>query len=892
MIFPRTHSECGRRGPDPDQTGPILSETRLRWGLTIVMIQLLAFPASLYAASFYGTGFLPGQPSDAHVSGMSPSGEFLLGRAREGVGDAAVFYGERTLSLTTGAYEIAGGAVYSESVDRVRSASGLIDSIVGHSDGPTARQVWFETVDGPTGNSISNVVVPSYPDSSYDNEARGVGRNQRILIQTSNRSGASNAVFYTPAIGKHTDLGWLRANAIDRAGTRIVGIDRSTLTGNNEAALLDDTYGTRFLGVLEGGVNSEAFGISANGRNIVGHSDFEIAGSSGVQAFRWHADLGMRPLSPILDGGLDSTALDVDDSGNAVVGSYAVAGGSTLAFLWTPGTGRVDLANYLTNTLGLGSALSGWTLLEATDISADGRIIAGNGLDPNGRNQGFLIDLDGPQRATVILRPDEPDNSPSTWELWVECGDFTIQELYFGLVMPQSFNPGDPFDFARCLDGTITPGHLHCTAPSFIGPTVSPNSSISIPYALPLTQPDQREDTIYFRLIGKGGPLNNRICSPGDGETFLGAFELPRRDPELVRSALDGSHGRIDDTNLIRDTEVDFLREGLTPRTVVRLQPSLDDVNGTRFDVILDSEVSYGCFSFGIIMPPNANLPTFGDCTVDEPGSNFERSCVVNPDLGPNLNATAVRTLGPSENFIGSPLRPDTLYVYLEGQLNSGGALPAINLPDRPTRLGVFEFVDVPGQGFAHWPALSAEGLPDFDVIWNDVSDWCDTDENDVMTNSTSVQFYVVGLPGDDSDNDGLEDSWDPCPFVPSSPLLDDSGTLAQSTIPPVFFDIPDGIGNECQCGDVTGSGYIQSSNLDELRAGLLDPGIAGTFNQTLTCNSVGPIDYEVDPATGLPRDCEVNDYYVLLKAHFGTGPLIQAPGSPVGCPDIVAPPP
>src|SRR4051812_21909598 len=48
----------------------------------------------------------------------------------------------------------------------------------------------------------------------------------------------------------------------------------------------------RGLGDLPGGsFDSRAFGISSDGRVVVGHSD-----AGGLQAFRWTAETGMTPL--------------------------------------------------------------------------------------------------------------------------------------------------------------------------------------------------------------------------------------------------------------------------------------------------------------------------------------------------------------------------------------------------------------------------------------------------------------------------------------------------------------------------------------------------------------------------------------------------------------------
>jgi probable HAF family extracellular repeat protein len=86
-----------------------------------------------------------------------------------------------------------------------------------------------------------------------------------------------------------------------------------------------------------------------------------------------------------------SIALAVSDDGNVVVGMSGYQP-PTDAFLWTPATKIVKLSDYLTS-----KGITGhekWTLITATDVSPDGKIIAGTGINSVAqRVEGFVVRL-------------------------------------------------------------------------------------------------------------------------------------------------------------------------------------------------------------------------------------------------------------------------------------------------------------------------------------------------------------------------------------------------------------------------------------------------------------------------------------------------------------------
>jgi hypothetical protein len=63
----------------------------------------------------------------------------------------------------------------------------------------------------------------------------------------------------------------------------------------------------------------------------------------------------------------------------------------------------------------------------------------------------------------------------------------------------------------------------------------------------------------------------------------------------------------------------------------------------------------------------------------------------------------------------------------------------------------------------------------------------------------------IIAIPPEDTDDDGILNEFDNCPFVANADQLD-TGGLGFSTT-------SDGIGNVCQCGDITGEGQVNDTD-------------------------------------------------------------------------------
>jgi probable HAF family extracellular repeat protein len=152
------------------------------------------------------------------------------------------------------------------------------------------------------------------------------------------------------------------------------------------------------LGDLPGGdFYSTGRGISADGSVLVGNSN----STNGYEAFRWEGGV-MVGLGDLLGGSFESRAEAVSADGSIVVGFGSTALGYE-SFLWDSVNGMRNLQTVLTSDYGLD--LTGWTLSEASSISADGMQIVGFGLH-NGNIEGWYADLSSsavPEPSSFVL---------------------------------------------------------------------------------------------------------------------------------------------------------------------------------------------------------------------------------------------------------------------------------------------------------------------------------------------------------------------------------------------------------------------------------------------------------------------------------------------------------
>ncbi|MFZ2652566.1 MAG: hypothetical protein WA210_20890 [Burkholderiaceae bacterium] len=181
----------------------------------------------------------------------------------------------------------------------------------------------------------------------------------------------------------------ISANGVSADGSTVVGSEHSNTFQGTPYRWTAST-GMQFLESLDG-LGGAANAVSADGRTVVG----TVFGPEAMAA-RWidGAVLGLGYLGTV---SVISEGLGVSADGNVAVGYARLisgAGPPTTAFVWTPARGMRSLENLLRNEYGLD--LANRQLDGATGVSNDGRTIVGNGFNPSGFPEGWVVKLNVP----------------------------------------------------------------------------------------------------------------------------------------------------------------------------------------------------------------------------------------------------------------------------------------------------------------------------------------------------------------------------------------------------------------------------------------------------------------------------------------------------------------
>jgi probable HAF family extracellular repeat protein len=340
-------------------------------------------PQQLEPATFTGIGTLPGY-RDSGVSALSANGGVAVGEAYNaaGGGKAALRWqaasGVSAIGFLPGGTTSTATAV-SASGDRILVSGNVnIDGIQG-----SAMSVWslaegFLAVDplasstlcsasGLSGDGTVVVGVCLVYGNTAFRWTRGVGT--AALRQFGTGSNMQSA-----------------AVAISRDGGTVVGVGHPVLTG---AVAWAADGSAKVLGKLPDDSRGFAAAVSDDGQVIVGTS---FDAGNVPHAFRWTESAGMTSLGEG-NGVTSSHARTVSGNGAMVGGCGSTAAGD-VAVLWDAGHGMRTLTDMLSSDHG--TVVAGWTLSCISAMSTDGRVLAGYGINPQGRMEGWIVRLPAP----------------------------------------------------------------------------------------------------------------------------------------------------------------------------------------------------------------------------------------------------------------------------------------------------------------------------------------------------------------------------------------------------------------------------------------------------------------------------------------------------------------
>ncbi|MDM8008121.1 MAG: SUMF1/EgtB/PvdO family nonheme iron enzyme [Phycisphaerae bacterium] len=357
--------------------------------LTVLVGGLAGTVVAADVASFQGLGQLPDGQWATSAEDVSVNGDYVVGYTSGK--DSFRWSAAGGFTLLSNPSQTAPNT-YAEGV----SADGnvVIGSVYGA--GETHAFRWTPQQGMEILGSLSN---------GGGSRADDVSPDGRVIVGTSYLpTGNGQAFKLTPENGKQlvgSMPGWDRASmgwAVSADGNTIVGFSLSSIseTGEMQAFRWTEATGTVGLGWLPTTVlESAAFGVSADGGVVVGYCHH---GPTDLEAFKWTPEGGMVGLG-MPAGDQTSYAYGVSQDGIIIVGESR--GPNSQAVIWDNTHGPRYLKQVLTEEYGLDVA--GWTLEHSWAVSADGRVIVGEGFNPAGQPEAWIARIPEPASALLLV---------------------------------------------------------------------------------------------------------------------------------------------------------------------------------------------------------------------------------------------------------------------------------------------------------------------------------------------------------------------------------------------------------------------------------------------------------------------------------------------------------
>jgi probable HAF family extracellular repeat protein len=358
--------------------------------LFIALLILMADKVqSAPAATFAPLGFLPGGFYFSSASSVSANGTVVVGASHSSNGGLEAFRWTTGTGMV-GIGDLAGGDFLSMATSVSNDGSIVVGSGSAQ-DSALADGFWWSSQAGI--QPLGHFSVPGF-NFSY---GLGVSFDGLIAVGDSRSTSGNEAFRWTAAEGLH-GLGDLPGGAFESYADAISG-DGKVIVGESKSAAALEPFrwtaedGMQGLGFLPGL-------ITESHANSVSYDGSVIVGSDGAGAWRWTKQTGTKSLGVELESnGIYQRPISVSGDGWTVVGSESLGG--PRAFLWDPVGGMQNLQLLLQSEYGV--ILPGWTLTYANGVSFDGSIIVGEGINPAGRPEAWIINLAVPEPPSVVI---------------------------------------------------------------------------------------------------------------------------------------------------------------------------------------------------------------------------------------------------------------------------------------------------------------------------------------------------------------------------------------------------------------------------------------------------------------------------------------------------------
>jgi probable HAF family extracellular repeat protein len=338
----------------------------------VLIVAVALSPTSASGSPWFsGVGDLPGGAGYSDVLGISGDGAVVVGDSTSSSGVSEAFRWTVTGGIV-GLGDLSGGSF--QSYAAAASADGSVIAGAGNTAEGERAFVWTE--------SSGLVDLGVLTDASQSN-AVDVSADGEIVY---GNSGTQGGFRWSPQDGI------LELGAPQRIGIASVSDDGAVVVGVGlEPCCLpvrwNSNGGIVGLNLLEENTDGTVEAVSADGTTAVGYSQNPASPNPLLRntGVIWLSDGSVTPLP---GGGGFFRPFDISRDGSVVVGQSNVG-----AMIWTGG----QYAHPVIEVLGgLGVNADGWQLMATTAVSDDGRTIAGNGLNPQGQQEGWVAYLPEP----------------------------------------------------------------------------------------------------------------------------------------------------------------------------------------------------------------------------------------------------------------------------------------------------------------------------------------------------------------------------------------------------------------------------------------------------------------------------------------------------------------
>lgn len=340
-------------------------------------------------AWFRGLGSLSVSNPGSAAWGISADGKTVVGQSASDLGPQAFYWTASRGMIGIG--DLRGGPFTS-----LASAANFDGTVIvgfGKSalSGSNYEAFRWSAAEGMVG-------LGDLPGSDFVSQAYAVSADGKTVVGIGRSPAGFEAFRWTEDLGM-VGMGGLpgsilssSAQAISPDGSVIVGY--SFAQAGYEAWRWTAATGMVSLGELPGGANfGVANALSADGMVVVGQSSSTLSGNGG-EAFRWENTFPMQPLGDIPGGTFQSVILACNSDGTVMVGQSDSDVGY-VAIVWDCVNGMRRLQDVMQLAIAGEDTgeLDGWTLTNATSISADGKYICGAGINPKGQTEGWIAKL-------------------------------------------------------------------------------------------------------------------------------------------------------------------------------------------------------------------------------------------------------------------------------------------------------------------------------------------------------------------------------------------------------------------------------------------------------------------------------------------------------------------